>query len=140
MILPSDVAASAPSSGAGLRIPQGYAVPVANGRLVGLLHRLDFRSIAGPGDQALTVEIYRIARIRQAPASAGGRWKLAVESRVEIRRLDRYRIFPANGGRGHSLAMFLELESTYSLIRLPGLGLTPIAGQDFAVLRLATQA
>lgn len=118
-----------------INLPAAYAVPVENNKLIELLHKHGFASckIAGEGQ---VVQRYGIQKVNLSRRENRAPHRIDVEVLVERSTLDGYVTFPVDQAGGHSLAVLLEPQSKYGLVRFEEFGLPPKQGSVFSVLRV----
>lgn len=122
-----------------VRLPRAYAVPREARELLAWLGRHGFQEISPPPGGAARVEVAIVTEARAPPGDRPGRTaraRLGTHSRIVRHALSGYHLFPVEQPGGHALAVWLEPESKFGLAGDASLGLRPVIGSAYPVLRL----
>ncbi len=117
-------------------LPLAYAVPARMITLRRFLDRQGFTRLLGSGSEYFPVEAYQI--ISLTPSKRENRAPRHIKTRVirSHRKLSGYCIYPVTPQTGRVLAVFLEPESKFGLLRCSQMNLGTGQMSEYPVLRL----
>ena len=117
-------------------LPLAYAVPAELTTLRRFLDRQGFSGLPGSGIEKFPVEVYKITSLEPSKREKRAPRRIQTGVLRVHRKLSNYCIYPVTPQTGRILAVFLEPESKFGLLRYPEMNLCTEQMSEYPVLRL----